>query len=72
MASATASKAIRGQIQNIHTFTHLIMDLLDLIPVFLDYSSEIKFFLFKDIFLIDICTLPNVIRLFEEKTSHFF
>ena len=31
-----------------------------------------KFFLFKDIFQIDICTLPNVMRLFEEKTSHFF
>ena len=29
-----------------------------------------KFFLFKDIFQIDICTLPNVMRLFEEKTSH--
>ena len=30
-----------------------------------------KFFLFKDIFQIDICTPPYVMRLFEEKTSHF-
>ena len=42
MALTTASKAIGGQIQNIHTFMHLIMDSLDLIPVFLDYGSEIN------------------------------
>ena len=42
MASATASKAIRDQIQNMHTFTHFIMDSLDLIPVFLDCGSEIN------------------------------
>ena len=28
-------------------------------------------FLFTDIFQIDFCTLPNVMRLFEESTSHF-
>ena len=33
-------------------------------------ASE-KFFSFKDIFQIDICTLPNVMMSFEEKTSQF-
>ena len=31
-----------------------------------------KFFWFKDIFLIDICTLLNVMRLFEKKNSHSY
>ena len=38
MASATASKAIGGQIQNLHTN----MNSHDLIPVLLHYDSEIN------------------------------
>ena len=67
MASATASKVLRGQVQNL--LTNWLWICLNCFRFFWFMAVKLMalkiFCLLKDIFNFDTCNFPNVMRLFE-------
>ena len=65
---ATASKALRGQIHNLHTYwlwIHLNWFRFFWFTAVKLWVIKKKLLLLKDIFQFDTCNFPNVMRLFE-------